>query len=697
MFDDLFGRISSLLPVARSFSHSLLALLGCSLCALVAALLFRAVIGLKGGGTQRMQMAADILWRMTGAFTRRVALTGIGLSLLCAAVLYGFLDGAWSALAGGGGAPLPLSSGSFLLGAMTFLLFLLLFPRLVAAASVSIAQAARTGLTESFLVAFRSAAALALMSIGVTLSVFVASLWALISFGSLGIPNTLPLSALFVAGILFAALLLAVAILGAASAEDPVGDLFAALPDGARMCSGVKHIFEHLLLLFAAFTCVSLVGVDTALLGSGFTGFQAKQESILLLIFAVAGWGMIAGILGMVVVRVRTGETRLQGPLKNGLFLSATLLIIGMLLFSYAVLPAVLRIPAFLSLLSGVLFAMLLGIVAEHATSDSFASLRRLGERSSGDPIAFGDGLDHLALRAFLPLALLFLAFIAFPIQLAGPGGFFLAVVGAVSLLPSVLPVAFFAPLTSGASAIVSVSLLPKQVTTRSVVLSHTGVRLRAVTHIIFLGVMTAVSVMLLLEMVLSSNLSDAVLGTPTLVLWFLLGCTVMIRIAGWLQPATSPRAPEAGTISPKQIPLLEGSRDVLIREVLLKPMRTATWRALRHGVLFLFCTIALPLLIGLTLGCSALIALMAGAVAVASGTACIAVIRAGILSSIGTFIETGNLGGEGSQAHRAFADVSRSKGSLAASSSFTLLFALLLSLMTSVLFAGLFTPTGML
>ena len=148
-----------------SFLSVLLWVSGSGILALVTAAVFNATINRQNAGTEEMQGIANKVRLGAMAFLRREYSVIAVFIAIVAIALYLFID---MGIAGRGGLPgfLPLTGGSFILGAICSILAGYAGMRTATSANVRTTEAARTGLGKALRIAFLSGATMGLSVVG---------------------------------------------------------------------------------------------------------------------------------------------------------------------------------------------------------------------------------------------------------------------------------------------------------------------------------------------------------------------------------------------------------------------------------------------------------------------------------------------------------------------------------------------------
>ncbi len=534
----------------------------------------------------------------------------------------------------------------------------------------------RTGLRQAALVSFRSAAAAGLTVSGCSVLGLTGLFLFLTEQMDMTIPAALPVLLSFVAGTASAALLLGIAggIFQAASAPSALlgasGELAGTVAGGSSDLLGSSA---------AALAAAMVLAVSS---DEGARGTEVAMLFVLLL----AALGIVAGIFGTFAVRPRQGSDDVGSALKSGIFVASALFLGGAFFLGRALLPSQQATGAFTALTAGTLLALLLGILLEYASSADLSPVRRLGGTAKeGTAALISHGLA-IGFLWILPLSLLLTASIAIAYRSAGFYGVTVSAVSMLSLLA--LPLAFhaFGPITWGGARIARLAQLPKHVCVRAETLASGGRSAVAFGKVYTLGSSVLTALALLAALAGTGLLSSVDLMKPLSFFGFLAGGMLPFAVVGEIL-----RVVRSLTVSlNEELSVLERAQGDPLRCV-----RAGTTRATCEASLLMLLAIAAPLFTGLVLGTEALGGLLFGSLLSSLFLGFLCILCGSAWGGVRSFVEAGNLGGEGSAAHQAAAGAD-TLGSSLRDAALPAIGVLLKTLMiVSLLTAGFCVPGG--
>ncbi|HAI98308.1 TPA: hypothetical protein DCL30_02045 [Candidatus Peribacteria bacterium] len=684
---------ASVFPFSHILSNVLLVVLVTGILALVAAMSFRIAVGMRGVGTQKMQDSALAERSSVAAFLGHVRWVVLFLSLLFAGCLYAIMDGGWSVVAGGAW-PFPMVAGSFLFGVIMALASVSCAARAAHTAQMRTAQAARIGLTEALRTAFLGGAitgfaVVGLVVVGLAFLLLLLTEFLGVSLNDVGGPmvafaagaSIVALIIRVAGGIFFQGASLAGTDTGAAAGATRVSVAGALLAGDTvvEVVGGAMDLLQSVLFVLVA----------AVLIGSSMPGESAPQQAAVLPL-AVIGLSIVSSIFGSFVVRTKRGDRNVQGVLKNGLFLAATLLLIGSFFLCRGLLAADMFLGVYIATITGLVVGIVFSMAAEYATSGHFAPVRRLAAEYkdgfvSATLAGIALGARSVCLLTVLLIADVVIAFIA--------GGFFgvaMSMVGMLSLLGVQLAVNASCSAMEHAGTIAGSSDLPKQVCARTDVLRSAGSALIAAGRVSMVGIGILSGVLLLISFSGAASFDAANAATTLVVVCLLLGAAVSFAVLSvLLRGSRSIARVWLSKSQPGRAPVLDDG----VRAV-RKAASGAVWKM---GLALSLMAVLLPVILGVFAGSQALGAFFLGFLISSGGLALAMVVSGGAWRNALRHVEEGNEGGEGSAAHRSALIVDVLGVSLGTTVAPSLVVFLKTMLVVSLLSLAFFTGGGML
>ena len=406
-----------------------------------------------------------------------------------------------------------------------------------------------------------------------------------------------------------------------------------------------------------------------ALVGAGaLFAMQGTELTQALFPLLLAGAGIIAAILGTFLVR--SGEQadfeRLLWALRYGIFAAGGLLIIFAAILTLTITN---NWYWFGCVVAGLVAGTIIGLATEYYTSYSYKPTQRVSESSqTGAATVIISGIATGMLSTLIPVICVSIA-ILLAYWLAGFYGVALAGVGLLSTLGITLATDAYGPVADNAGGIAEQAQLEPQVRERTDALDALGnttaatgkgfaIGSAALTALALLAAYSVSTGLITLDAngKLAADVAGINLLEPQILVGVVIGAMLPFIFSALTMQAVGRAA--QGIVDEvrrqfREIPgLLEGAADA--KPDSARCVDISTRGALREMILPGLMAVIAPLATGFILGPAALGGLLIGAIAAGFMLAIMMASAGGAWDNAKKYVELGNFGGKGSEAHKA-------------------------------------------
>ena len=401
--------------------------------------------------------------------------------------------------------------------------------------------------------------------------------------------------------------------------------------------------------LFESYVGSMIAAIALAAAGAGILWTSDQAVFPLLL----AGAGILAAILGTFVVR--SGEQadfgQLLWALRRGIFASAILLAIFALIM---VLALQLDFNWFWSILAGLVAGIVIGLATEYYTSYDYSPTRQVSEASlTGAATVIISGLAIGMVSTVVPVIAIGIT-ILLAFELAGFYGVALAGVGLLSTLGITLATDAYGPVADNAGGIAEQAQLEPLVRERTDALDALGNTTAATGKGFAIGSAALTSLALLAAYALSANITNINLLSATTLVGLLLGAMLPFLFSAFTMKAVGRAAFAIVEEVRRQFREIPGIMEGTGRPDYARCVDISTRGALREMIVPGLLAVVAPIAVGFVLGTEALGGLLIGAVASGFMLAIMMASAGGAWDNAKKYVELGNFGGKGSDAHKA-------------------------------------------
>jgi len=384
-----------------------------------------------------------------------------------------------------------------------------------------------------------------------------------------------------------------------------------------------------------------------------------SHDHALMLPLLVAGMGIFASIIGSLVVLLG-GSRNVYGALRNSLFVSTILTAV----FSGIIIWYTLgRFEPFYSMLAGLLAGLVIGLSTEYFTSEKQKPAQNIAKASqTGPATVIIQGLVTGMMSTVIPILSVVAAMLV-AYYFSGFYGVALSAVGMLSILGVSLATDCYGPVADNAAGISEMAGLGSEVRERTEQLDAVGNTTAAMGKGFAIGSAAVTSLALIFTYILTANGLLLAAGKNTLELTLQSPRLVSGLFIGAMLPFVF-TALTLGAVGRAAYAMVEEVRYQFKKFDLLKSdknkpdyarcVKISTNRALKEMIFPSLLAVISPIVVGIILGPEGLGGLLAGSIATGFLLAVFLANAGGAWDNAKKYIESGNLGGKGSSAHKA-------------------------------------------
>ncbi len=391
----------------------------------------------------------------------------------------------------------------------------------------------------------------------------------------------------------------------------------------------------------------------------------------------VAAAGVLSSIVGTFFVRAKedASQNNLLMALRRGIWSASAIIVVLTYLLVKNQLPG--HIGVFWAVIIGLVAGLIIGFTTEMFTSDAYGWTKKIAEASkTGSATVILRGLSVGMMSTAIPVVVVATAIVSsyfvaggrtsFNMGLYGIG---LAAVGMLSVLGITLATDAYGPVADNAGGNAEMSGLPEEVRSRTDALDALGNTTAATGKGFAIGsaALTALALVASYRNALqywieqyhvpadlAGKLLQPILSDPLTIAGVFVGAMMPFLFSAFAIDAVSEAAEIIVEEVRRQFREIDGLREGKAKPDYARAVETATKEAQRRMTVPSLMAVIVPILVGFIIGPNGVVGLLIGALTAGFAMALFMANSGGAWDNAKKYIEKGNLGGKGTDEHKA-------------------------------------------